>query len=100
MARPAMMVGIIIRVRFDAEPSAQNQFTLQSDFMTGGTRSSQPAGDCGGVVTLNQPVDVNGANLLGRWTHDFFGGVQIHPAKLLRPHRRDSVVTERNPGHV
>lgn len=80
--------------RFDAEPSAQNQFTLQSDFMTGERDRLSPLVTAAGVVTLNQPVDVNGANLLGRWTHDFSAESKFTLQSYYDHTWRDSVVTE------
>ena len=44
--------------RMDAQPSAQDRFTLQGDLYNG-TEDAGAAGDAG----------MSGANLLGRWTH-------------------------------
>lgn len=49
--------------RLDAEPSAQNKFTLQGDFY---------AGDEG--ISTGGSAKVNGNNVLGRWSHVFSEG--------------------------
>jgi iron complex outermembrane receptor protein len=58
--------------RIDAEPTAApNYFTLQGDAYQGERERSSTLATTSGMVVTDRPIEVNGFNLLGRWTRAF-----------------------------
>lgn len=80
--------------RYDYIPTAQNAFTLQGDVYYGSLDQSvsQSALPPTYMIQNNEDVDVKGANVLGKWVHNFSEDSEL-ALKLYYDHTwRDRVV--------